>query len=148
MTTSVSSSHTASGTRLRVAGILLATAVVVIAVNAGAAAVAVSLGAPADYGPLTLPAHALFAVLGIAVGWIGWSLVVRRARHPRRVLAVLVPAVTAVSFVPDLLLMAFSFIPGTTMVAVVALMVMHVVVVAVAVPAYVLASPRGSLARG
>jgi hypothetical protein len=42
--------------------------------------------------------------------------------------------------VPDILLLALGFIPGTVPVAVYALMLMHVVVVAVAVPAYVIAA--------
>jgi hypothetical protein len=51
-----------------------------------------------------------------------------------------VPIVTVASFVPDVLLLALRFIPGTTVSAVIALMVMHLVVVAVAVPAYMWAS--------
>ena len=64
----------------------------------------------------------------------------RRARDPRRTLAILVPIVTAVSFVPDILLLVLRFIPGTTVSAVIGLMVMHLIVVAVAVPAYAWAS--------
>ena len=42
--------------------------------------------------------------------------------------------------IPDVLLLALRFILGTTVSAVIALMVMHLVVVAVAVPAYMWAS--------
>jgi hypothetical protein len=132
----------ASRSRLRTALILVAAAVVAVALNALVAAVAVALGAPADYGPLTVPAYALFTVLGVAAGWVGWVLVRRRARDPRRTLAVLVPLVTVLSFVPDVLLLTLRFIPGPTTVAAIALMVMHVVVVGVAVPAYALAPRR------
>lgn len=126
-------------TRLRTIGILLGAMIVAVAVNAAIAAVALATGATPGYGPLTFPAYALFTVLGIAAGWAGWVLVHRRARDPRRTLLVLVPTLTVLSFVPDVLLLVFGFIPGTTPAAVVALMLMHLVVVAVAIPAFVLA---------
>lgn len=128
--------------RTSAALILVAAVAVAIAANSVVALVAVAAGAPPTYGPLTLPAYGLFTALGVTLGWIGWSLVRRRARDPRRTLTILVPVVTLASFVPDVLLLALQFIPGTTTVAVVALMVMHLVVVAVAVPAYIWASRR------
>ncbi|WP_378148284.1 DUF6069 family protein [Cnuibacter sp. UC19_7] len=137
-----SQSRSRSRSRLRTLGILAVAAVVAVGLNAVVAAVANALGAPAGYGPLTLPAYALFTVLGIAAGWAGWVIVRHRARDAGRVLAVLVPVVTVVSLVPDVLLLVLGFIPGTTPAAAIALMVMHLVVVAVAVPAYVLASRR------
>lgn len=126
--------------RRPVAVILVAAVAVAIAANAVVAAIAITLGAPSTYGPLTFPAYALFTSLGIAAAWIGWTLVQRRARDPRRVLTVLVPTLTLLSFVPDLLLLALRFIPGTTATAVIALMIMHLVVVLVAVPACALAT--------
>ncbi|MCM3696028.1 DUF6069 family protein [Microbacterium oleivorans] len=128
-------------TRLRPRTALLLAAAMIVAVllNAGAAAVAISLGAPADFGPLSVPAQALFSVIGITVGWIGWRLVRARAKNPRRVLAVLVPAVLVASFVPDVLLLAFPVIPGSNPPAILGLMVMHVIVAACAVAAYVAA---------
>jgi hypothetical protein len=131
--------------RTRAAVIVGGAALIAVALNALVSWVAVSWGAPATYGPLTLPAYGLFTVLGVVGGWVGWMLVRRRAQSPDRTLRLLVPVVTLVSFVPDVLLLAFGFIPGATTLAVLALMVMHIVVVAVAVPAYVLASrgPRG-----
>ena len=128
--------------RLRTVVILTVAVVVAVAVNSVVALIAVATGAPANYGPLTFPAYTLFTTLGIVVGWVGWSLVRRRVRNPRRTLSMLVPIVTVASFIPDILLLAFRFIPGTTVSAVIGLMIMHVVVVAVAVPAYVWASKR------
>ena len=116
--------------------ILTAAVALAIAVNALVAAGAVTLGAPATFGPLTFPAYALFTVIGVAAGWFGWVLVARRARDPRRTLATLVPVVLLLSFVPDVLLLVFRFIPATTTVAALALMVMHLAVAAIAVPAY------------
>jgi hypothetical protein len=142
VTTTARGGRLASESRSRTALILAAAVVVAVAANAVVATIAVAVGAPATYGPLTFPAYGLFTVLGIVAGWIGWSLVRRRARDPRRTLTMLVPIVTVASFIPDILLLALRFIPGTTGSAVVALMVMHLVVVAVAVPAYVWASRR------
>ncbi len=139
MTATPTAERVASRPRLRAAGILIAAVIVAVAVNAAVAAVAIAAGAPSTYGPLTLPAYALFTTLGVAAGWAGWVLVHRRARNPRRTLSLLVPVLTVLSFVPDVLLLVFRFIPGTTTPAVIALMLMHLVVVAVAVPAYALA---------
>jgi hypothetical protein len=147
MATSVTARRAESRPALHIVAILVVAVLVAVAVNAAVAAVAVAAGASADYGPLTFPAYTLFTVLGIAAGWVGWSLVHRHARSPRRALTVLVPVVALVSLVPDVLLLAFRFIPDTTTPAVVALMLMHIVVIAVAVPAYVLASRAGSEGR-
>ncbi|QPE03421.1 hypothetical protein IT882_08430 [Microbacterium schleiferi] len=122
--------------------LLLAGAIVLaVALNAAIALAATAMGAPAGYSPLSLPVQALFTVLGVVVGWVGWNLVRNRARNPRRTLQILIPVVLIASLIPDLLLLALGFIPGTNVQAVVALMLMHVVVVGCAVPAYVLASP-------
>lgn len=140
MVTTTSAEHTATRSRARAALILTGAAAIAVGLNAVVAAVAIATGASATYGPLTPPAFGLFTALGVAAGWVGWSLVRRHAKDPRRALSILVPAVTVASFIPDVLLLALGFIPGTTTGAVIALMVMHVVVVAVAVPAYALAS--------
>ncbi|MEN0021918.1 MAG: DUF6069 family protein [Microbacterium sp.] len=142
MVTTASAQPAATRPRARAALILTAAVAIAIALNAVVAAVAIATGAPASYGPLTPPAFGLFTALGVAAGWVGWSLVTRRAKDPRRTLSILVPLVTVASFIPDVLLLALGFIPGTTTGAVIALMVMHVVVVAVAVPAYALATRR------
>jgi hypothetical protein len=146
--TSTSTSRRASTSRGRIALLLIAAIVVAVALNACIALIAVALGAPAGYGPISLPAQALFTVLGVVVGWIGWSLVRSRARNPRSVLQVLVPVVTVASLIPDVLLLVWGFIPGTNPPAVIALMLMHVVVAACAVAAYVLAAPVGNSRAG
>ena len=129
--------------RARTAVTLVIAVAIAVALNAVVAAIAGAAGATPGYGPLTLPAYALFTALGFAAGWLGWSMITRRAARPRAVLSVLVPVVLVLSFVPDVLLLLLGFIPGTTTVAAVALMVMHVVVVAIAVPTFaVLATPR------
>jgi hypothetical protein len=60
--------------------------------------------------------------------------VCRRARRPAAVLRILVPVLTVLSFAPDTILAVTRFIPGTSSVAVIGLVLMHLVVVAVAVP--------------
>ncbi|CAH0262449.1 hypothetical protein SRABI76_03522 [Microbacterium oxydans] len=132
--------HPTTRSRVRVGITLLAAAVVAILLNAAVAAVAVAAGAPSGYGPLTPPAYGLFTVLGVGIGWLGWRLVLSRSEHPSRTLSVLVPVVLVASFIPDILLLVLRFIPGTTTSAAIALMAMHVVVVLVAVPAYLLAT--------
>lgn len=127
--------------------VLAAASVVAILVNALVAVVAVNLGAPSDYGPLTPPAYGLFSVLGVVAGWISWSIVTRRARSPRRTLSWLVPAVLVASFVPNVVLLATGFVPGTSITTVVALMIMHVIVAAAALPAYLYLRPVGAAER-
>lgn len=120
--------------------VLVAAVAIAVALNAVVAAIAVAAGAPADYPPLTLQPLIMFTVIGVVAGWVGWSLTHRFARNPKAVLRVLVPVVVVLSLVPNVVLLATGFIPGTTVVGVVALMVMHVLVAAVAVPAYSYAS--------
>ena len=139
MVTTVPAEQAATRSRTRTVLTLVTAAVIAVAANAVVASIAVATGAPASYGPLTFPAYGLFTVIGVALGWLGWSLVQRKARDPRRTLTVLVPAVTVASFLPDVLLLVLGFLPRTTTGAVIALMVMHLVVVAVAVPAYAFA---------
>lgn len=150
MTTPTSTPATAAvprrAPRTRSALLLLAAAVAACAVNALVARAAVAAGAPAGYGPLTPPAYCLLTVVGVGLGWLGWRAVRARARDPRRALSVLVPVVTLATFVPDLLLLALRFVPGTTTTAVLALVLMHLVVVACAVPAYALATRAGTAA--
>lgn len=127
----------------RTVGVLVAAVAAAVAVNAMIAAIAVALGVPVTYGPITAPAYASMTVPGIAVGWVGWRFISRRAADPRRALTIAVPIVLVASFAPDVLLAVFRFIPGTTTGAVLALALMHVTTAAIAVPAYVLASrPR------
>jgi hypothetical protein len=128
----------------RTALILLAAIAAAVGVNALVATVARHAGASTAFTPLHLPVYGGFTAAGVIAGWIGWQLVRRRSDRPRRVLEVLVPAATLLSFVPDVALLTLKFIPDSSATAVVALMVMHVVVVAFAVPGYLLAAPVGA----
>lgn len=132
----------------RTALILLAVIAGAVGVNALVATVARHAGANAAFGPLQLPAYGSLTAAGVVAGWIGWQLVRRRSARPGALLRVLVPAATVLSFVPDVALLALKFIPGTNATGVTALMVMHLVVVAIAVPGYLLAAPVRAEATG
>jgi hypothetical protein len=125
----------------RTALILVAVIACAVGVNALVATVARHSGASTGFGPLQLPAYGSFTAAGVIAGWFGWQAVRRRSARPRAVLTVLVPAVTVLSFVPDVALLTLKFIPGSSTGAVAALMVMHLVVVGFAVPGYLLAAP-------
>ncbi len=127
---------------------LAAAVVVAIAVNALVSGLARSSGAGSGFAPLTLPVYGAFTFVGILVGWVGWRLIRRRARRPGRLLGWLVPVLGALSFAPDVALGLTRFIPGATWSGVLGLMVMHVVVIAVAVPAYLVADRFGRLNPG
>jgi hypothetical protein len=120
--------------------VLAAVVACAVGVNLLVATIARHSGASTAFTPLQLPVFGGFTAVGVVVGWIGWRMVWRRSGDPRGVLKLLVPAVTLVSFVPALALLTLKFIPGTNGTAVAALMVMHLVVVAFAVPGYLIAT--------
>jgi hypothetical protein len=127
----------------RTAVILAVVVVVAIALNTVVSMLVMQVGANPAFAPLTLPVYGAFTLIGVLVGWAGWLFVGRRAARPRRTLSILVPVVALASFLPDILLLVTRFIPHTSGIAVAGLMTMHVIVVALAVPGYALASrPR------
>jgi hypothetical protein len=79
-------------------------------------------------------------VLGVLAGGVGWQIVRSRAARPDRLLRRLVPAVLAVSFLPDLAL-GVTGGEGATWGGVAALVGMHVVVAAAAVASYTVFLP-------
>jgi hypothetical protein len=115
----------------------IALSVLVATVGAGILCFLISLGAQAlgaDASQVTglQPAAYLFLiVVGVVVGGIGWNVVRRRAVEPTRVLSWLVPVVFVVSLIPDVLVgVAFGAVAG------IALGLMHLAVLAVALPTY------------
>ena len=126
--------------RAVLAGGLAGAAILAVALNAAVAAIAHAAGAPQNFSPLLVPTFAAFTVLGIVIGAAGWARIRARSVNPRALLRWL-PVVLVVSYAPDLLVGIGGLLPGTTWGAVVGLMVMHIVVVAVAVPAYRLLLP-------
>jgi len=121
-------------TRIR-AALLLAIAVgVAVLANCVIAAAAVGMGASSAFAPLSVFVFGPFTLAGILSAYFGWRIVRARSRHAAVTLRVIVPVLTVLSFIPDTLLALRGFIPGTSTTAVVALALMHLVVVAVAVP--------------
>ncbi|ADJ43273.1 hypothetical protein AMES_1450 [Amycolatopsis mediterranei S699] len=134
MTTSAPATKAAWSSTLAAAGI---GAVGGLLVNAAIAwAGQALLGAPDEFRQLTLPVYGPLTIIGALAGAIGWRLIVNRSRNAARLLTWLVPAVVALSLIPDLMLLSSKSQPGTTVGGVVALMLMHLGVAAVAVPAY------------
>jgi hypothetical protein len=129
-----STSGTIAPSRTRAAVLLAAGAIVALAANTVIAMAALAAGANSAFSPLLLFVYGPFTVVGLLAAYAGWRIVRRRASSPRSVLRVLVPVLAVLSFVPDTVLAITGFIPGTTLTGVVALMLMHLVVVAIAVP--------------
>ncbi len=116
--------------------LLVAAVVVAGAINTVVAFGALAAGADASFAPLMPAVYLPFTLLGVAAGYLGWRIVRARAAHPLRALRVLVPVLLLASLIPDLVLLLTGFIPGTTVVGAVGLMLMHPVTVAVAVPVF------------
>jgi hypothetical protein len=121
---------------LVIAGGLVVAVIGAVALNYAVATIAHAGGASHDYVPLQVGTYSFFTIVGILAGAVGWAIVRARAANPQATLRVLVPAVLVVSLVPDVLVGVAGQMSGTSWGAVAALMVMHVVVAAVAVPVY------------
>jgi hypothetical protein len=134
LATDTVSRASSSPTRLRTVTILAGGAIVAILANMVIATLARAVGASADFSPLVVFVYAPFTLAGVIAAYLGWRIVRRRARHPAAMLRILVPVLTVLSFAPDSILAITGFIPGTSLTAVIALGLMHLVVVAVAVP--------------
>jgi peptidoglycan/LPS O-acetylase OafA/YrhL len=136
VTTALSTARPARPATGVVAGSLIAAIVIATALNAVVAAIAHAAGASHDFNPLRFQTFTGLTAIGILVGAVGWGIVRGRSREPARLLRVLVPAVLLALFVPDILVGASGSMPGTGWGAVIALMIMHLVVAAVAIPTY------------
>jgi Family of unknown function (DUF6069) len=130
-----------------VAGGVLGAAVVASAVNVGIAAVAHGLGVSDQVKQLMAGALIFLTVIGVVIGGIGWAIIARRTQRPAALLSWLVPAVLALSLIPDVLLKTTNQ-SHVTVGAVAALMLAHLVTGAIAVTAYLQVLPvRESKAR-
>lgn len=121
-----------TGTRSRrLPAAALAAAVPSAVVAAALAVGGAAIGVPA-IPQLTPAAVALFAGAGAAAAVVGWALVRRRSQDPRRLLGRLVPGLTLLSFVPDVVLGAL-LAAGPGVAPAVVLAAMHLTTVAIAV---------------
>jgi hypothetical protein len=137
----ITTEPTARSSAARTALLLLAAFAVAGTANAIIAFAAVAAGASSTFAPLTPPAFLAFTAVGVGVGYLGWRLVRRVADRPARVLAVLVPVTLVLSWIPDVVLAVTGFIAGSNPTGALGLALMHVVVVAVAVPVYARLAP-------
>jgi hypothetical protein len=102
--------------------------------NAVVSYLAQALGAdPNAVEGLKPQGYVVLTALGVIIAAVAWATIRKRAKDPARTLGKLVPIVVAVSLLADV---PVFFLPGASVVGVLALMVMHVVVAAVAVPIF------------
>lgn len=108
-------------------------AVLASAVNAVLALVGSAVGAT---GPGLQPiAYLSLTVVAAVGGAVGWHLIDRFAKRPRRVMRWLVPSFLAVSFVPDILIGVTTGTGDGWLYAAV-LMSMHVITITIAILTY------------
>ncbi|HEX8869962.1 MAG TPA: DUF6069 family protein [Lentzea sp.] len=113
----------------------VAAAIVIAAVgNAIVSYLAQALGAdPQAVEGLQPKGYVVLTALGVIIAAFAWASIRKRAKDPARTLGKLVPIVVVLSFLADV---PVYFLPGASLVGVLALMVMHVVVAVVAVPIF------------
>ena len=125
--------ETRTGTGKVVLGVVAAIVVASIG-NAVVSYLAQALGAdPNAVEGLKPQGYVVLTALGVIIAAIAWATIRKRAKDPARTLGRLVPIVVVVSFLADV---PVFFLPGASIIGVLALMVMHVVVAAVAVPIF------------
>lgn len=111
----------------------VAAAIVIASIgNAAVSFVAQALGADPNFVEGLKPqGYVVLTAIGVIIAAFAWASIRKRAKNPARTLGKLVPIVVAVSFLADV---PVFFLPGASPIGVLALMLMHVVVAAVAVP--------------
>ncbi|WP_434446675.1 DUF6069 family protein [Lentzea sp. E54] len=121
------------GTGMVVLGVVAAIVIASIG-NTVVSYAAQALGAdPTVMQGLQLQAYVVLTAAGVIIAAFAWASIRKRAKDPARTLGKLVPIVVAVSFLADV---PMFFLPGASVVGIIALMLMHVVVAAVAVPIF------------
>ncbi|MFD1545092.1 DUF6069 family protein [Nonomuraea guangzhouensis] len=125
----------------RIAAGLAAAVLAAVVANAVIAVLALAAGASDGFLPLQASSYIALTVIGVLAGAAGWAAVRRWSRRPTAVLRLLVPAVVAVSLLPDIAMFFTAMQPNTTALGVIALMMMHVATAAVAVPLFAWALP-------
>jgi len=119
-------------------------AVAAVALNTAVVLLSLAAGVSSDFSPLHPATYIVLTVAGVLAGAAGWAAVRRWSRRPATVLRWLVPAVVAVSLTPDVVLLITDAQPHTSVAGVAALMTMHVVTAAVAVPFFARTLPLPS----
>ena len=117
-------------------GLLALAAIVATGLNAVVAVAAHAAGASSEFSPLQPSSYVGLTVVGVFAGAAGWAVVRRRSARPRALMPRLAPAVLLASLGPDVMVGVSGQMAGSSGGAVGALMVMHLVVAAVAIPTY------------
>jgi len=137
----------APGRAALLGGLALA-AIVAVGLNAVVAVAAHAAGASHDFSPLQPSSYVGLTVVGVLAGAAGWAVVRNRSSNPRALMRRLAPAVLVASLVPDVMVGVSGQMAGSSGGAVAALMVMHLVVAAVAIPMYLRVLPLPVTGRG
>ena len=125
--------QTKTSTAKVVLGVAAAITIAAIA-NAIVSYLAQALGAdPNAVEGLKPQGYIVLTAIGVIIAAFAWASIRKRAKNPARTLSKLVPTVVALSFLADV---PVYFLPGASLIGVLALMLMHVVVAAVAVPIF------------
>ncbi len=126
-----------TATRTSTGKVVLGVVAAIVAASIGNAIVsylAQALGAdPNAVEGLKPQGYVVLTAVGVIIAAFAWASIRKRAKDPARTLGKLVPIVVVVSFLADV---PVFFLPGASAVGVIALLVMHVVVAAVAVPIF------------
>lgn len=110
------------------------TIVVAVVANLIVRLIAVSLlGVSAEFMPLQIGPPVVFTVVGVLGAVLAFAIIARFAARPISLFRKIAIAVLLISLVPDILVYTSNFMPGTSLAAVLALMLMHVVAFAVCV---------------
>jgi hypothetical protein len=127
--------------RSRRLSLIAAGALAAVAGNLLISVIARAAGASSGFTPLHPATLIPLTVVGFIAGASGWSVIRARANRPARVLRIAVPTVVVLSFGPDIAVLVSGQMTGVSAGAVLALMCMHLMVAAVAIPAYARALP-------
>jgi hypothetical protein len=91
---------------------------------------------PSSFAPFKPSSYIGLIVVGVVAGAVGWLVVRRRAANSPGVMRFLVPAVVALSFIPDVVIGVTKSEAGTTWAGVGGLMAMHLAVAICTVAAF------------
>ena len=86
-----------------------------------------------EFPPLQPGPPIAFTIMGVLGAVVVFAIVGRASRHPIRLFRMIALIVLVLSFIPDIALLATGAMPGTSLVAVGTLAVMHVVAWAITV---------------
>ena len=85
------------------------------------------LGASADFPPLGWAPPIMFTIIGVLGATVLFAAVTRLSKQPIALFRGIAVVVLLLSFVPDVLLLTSNAMPGTSLLGVLALILMHTV---------------------